>query len=74
MDAAPREPDETFQEWIEQWLAAYPLDAFPEPDFFRVREVLSAAGLSLDCVSASNMRHVLMHVRDKLRAVPNVDE
>ena len=44
---------------ILQWAQAYPLDVFPEPDFKRVHEVLKAAGLSLDQVSASNMRHVV---------------
>ena len=44
---------------IVQWAKAYPLDVFPEPDFAKVREALQAAGLSLDQVSASNMRHVI---------------
>ena len=44
---------------IDVWANAYPLDIFPEPDFKRVREVLEAAGITLDSVSASNMRHVL---------------
>lgn len=43
---------------IEQWAAAYPLDIFPEPDWPKVAETLHAAGLSLDQVSASCMRHV----------------
>lgn len=43
---------------IEQWAAAYPIDAFPEPDWPKVAEALLAAGLSLDQVSASCMRHV----------------
>ena len=49
-------------ERIAQWAKAYPLDIFPEPDFERVNEVLSAAGISLSCVSASNMRHVITGV------------
>jgi predicted TIM-barrel fold metal-dependent hydrolase len=48
---------------IKQWAQAYPLDVFPEPDFARVREALEAAGLSLDQVSASNMRHVITQVQ-----------
>src|SRR5574343_185614 len=44
---------------IDNWAKAYPLDVFPEPDFKRVREVLEAAGITLDSVSASNMRHVI---------------
>ena len=47
---------------IDTWAKAYPLDAFPEPDFKRVREVLEAAGITIDQVSASNMRHVITGV------------
>lgn len=47
---------------IDNWAKAYPLDVFPEPDFKRVREVLEAAGITLDSVSASNMRHVITGV------------
>lgn len=44
---------------IVEWSEAYPLDVFPEPDFEKVRSVLEASGMTLDAVSASNMRHVL---------------
>jgi len=44
---------------IDFWAKAYPLDVFPEPDFRRVRELLEAGGITLDSVSASNMRHVI---------------
>ena len=47
---------------IDNWAKAYPLDVFPEPDLKRVREVLEAAGITLDSVSASNMRHVISGV------------
>lgn len=47
---------------IDTWAKAYPLDVFPEPDFKQVREVLSAAGIAIDQVSASNMRHVITGV------------
>lgn len=47
---------------IDNWAKAYPLDVFPEPDFKRVREVLEAAGITLDSVSASNMRHVIQGI------------
>lgn len=47
---------------IHNWAIAYPLDVFPEPDFKRVREVLEAAGITLDSVSASNMRYVICGV------------
>jgi len=44
---------------IDNWAKAYPLDVFPEPDIKRVREVLAVAGITIDSVSASNMRHVI---------------
>jgi hypothetical protein len=44
---------------IEAWSRAYPLKVFPEPDMTRVRELLEAGGITLDAVSASNMRHVI---------------
>ena len=48
---------------IDNWAKAYPLKVFPEPDFKEVHKVLKAAGLSLDAVSASNMRHVINGVK-----------
>jgi hypothetical protein len=60
-------PADDFREWVEEWAKAYPLDVFPEPDFKRAYEILKAAGISLDCISAANMRHVITRVRDKLR-------
>lgn len=44
---------------IVQWADAYPLDRFPEPDFKQAEKVLSDAGMSLDAISASNMRHAI---------------
>ena len=44
---------------ISQWCAAYPLDIFPEPDFKLARKGLKSVGITMDAVSASNMRHVL---------------
>lgn len=46
-----------------QWADAYPLEAFPEPDMDIARQLLEAGGLTLDAVSASNMRHCLTGVR-----------
>jgi hypothetical protein len=43
---------------LREWAAAYPVDVFPVPDWKRVHEVLKAAGLSLDQISAFNMRYV----------------
>ena len=57
----PLTPSEKLDQ-IRSWCDAYPLDAFPEPDFKRARRLLEAGGVSLDDVSASNMRHVLKGV------------
>jgi len=45
------------------WIDAYPLDIFPEPDFKKAREVLEQHGMTLDAISASNMRHVLRGIK-----------
>lgn len=55
---------ESALERIKSWSMAYPLKVFPEPDFKKVARVLKDAGLSLDAVSASNMRHVIEGVKD----------
>ena len=52
---------------IAVWQKAYPLDVFPEPDMKRAHEVLSAAGMTLDAISASNMRHVLKGIEEIVR-------
>lgn len=44
---------------IVAWSEAYPLANFPEPDWHKAREALQAAGITLDAISASNMRHVI---------------
>jgi hypothetical protein len=49
-------------EHIKQWSEAYPLAVFQEPDFAKAREVLEANGMTLDAISASNMRHVLSRI------------
>lgn len=51
-------------ERIDTWRNAYPLSVFPEPDLKRYAEVLKAAGLTLDAISASNMRHVLAGIEE----------
>jgi len=61
-----------FREWVEHWAEAYPLNIFPEPDMKKARAALETAGLTLDAVSASNMRHVITRVRDKMRAAFDV--
>lgn len=50
---------------IAQWAEAYPVQVFPEPDddyLKRAHEALRAAGLSLDRIAASNMRHLILQV------------
>jgi hypothetical protein len=49
-------------EQIAEWARAYPLTVFPEPDFVKARALLEAGGITLDAVSASNMRHVVTEV------------
>jgi hypothetical protein len=47
---------------IESWSRAYPISAFPKPDYKKAREVLEAAGMTLDAISADCMRHVVDQV------------
>ena len=49
---------------IDTWAKAYPLDIFPKPDLKRAAEVLKASGMTLDSISADNMRHVLDGIKD----------
>jgi len=51
-------------ERIKQWCAAYPLEVFPEPDFKKAAKVLKENGMTIDAISASNMRHVLTGIQD----------
>ena len=48
---------------IDTWAKAYPLSVFPEPDFALAAKLLKDGGLTLDAVSASNMRHVLTGIQ-----------
>lgn len=48
---------------IKQWVEAYPLDIFPEPDLKKAAKVLKDNSMTLDAISASNMRHVLSGVK-----------
>lgn len=50
-------------EKIASWAKAYPLSVFPEPDFAKAHEVLTTAGMTLDAISASNMRYVITQVQ-----------
>ena len=48
---------------IKDWCEAYPISVFPEPDFKKAHEVLKANGMTLDSISASNMKHVITQVQ-----------
>jgi len=50
---------------ISEWVNAYPLDIFPEPDeawFEKASWVLKEHGLALDRFAAHCMRHVITRV------------
>jgi len=57
-------------ESISQWSDAYPLDVFPEPNFEKAYELLKAGGMTLDAISASNMRHIVEGVGEIAKKVP----
>ena len=54
---------------LSQWTYAYPLVPFPEPDFKKAAEILKANNMTLDSITASNMRHVLSGVKDIIRGL-----
>ena len=54
-------------EQIVEWSKAYPISVFPEPDFEKAAKVLKDNGMTLDAVSASNMRHVITEVAKMAR-------
>ena len=60
---AEREKYEDLLHRIKSWAQAYPLSIFPEPDFKKAHEVLTANGMTLHAISASNMRHVITQVQ-----------
>ena len=53
---------------IQKWSEAYPTDIFLEPDLKKAHEVLTAAGMTLDAISAHAMRHVVNGVGEIARA------
>ena len=59
-------PIEPFYE-INEWSKAYPLDLFPDPDFKKAAKVLKEAGMTIDSISAANMRHVILGVVEILK-------
>lgn len=66
-----KEVDENIQDKlakIVQWIEAYPLEVFPEPDLKKAAKVLKENGMTLDAISASNMRHVLNGIKAIIEA------
>jgi len=59
--------DDLFDQ-IKNWCEAYPISVFPEPDFKKAHEVLKANGMTLDAISASNMKHVITQVQKMIDA------
>jgi hypothetical protein len=53
---------------IKGWCEAYPISVFPEPDFKKAHEVLKANGMTLDAISANNMKHVITQVQKMIDA------
>ena len=49
---------------IDTWAKAYPLDIFEKPDLKKAAQVLNAADMTLDAISADAMRHVLDGIKD----------
>jgi hypothetical protein len=62
MDELEKIQDKLYR--IKTWIDAYPLSVFPEPDFKKAHAVLKQHGMSLDAISASNMRHVLEGIKN----------
>ena len=54
--------NETLKETLEllqNWINAYPLDVFPQPDLKLARKLLTDGGVSYDALNAHSMRHVI---------------
>jgi hypothetical protein len=66
--AKEREHYDDLFEQIKNWCEAYPIGVFPEPDFGKAHEVLKANGMTLDAISASNMKHVITQVQKMIDA------
>ena len=65
-----RENNERHDEFFTKlmnWINAYPIAVFPEPDFKKAAKVLNDAGMSIDAISAANMRHVLSGLNEMAR-------
>jgi len=44
---------------LRNWVKAYPLDMFPEPDLELARKLLTDGGVSYDALNVYSMRHVI---------------
>ena len=66
--AKEREHYDDLFDHIKNWCEAYPISVFPEPDFGKAHEVLKANGMTLDAISASNMKHVITQVQNMINA------
>lgn len=49
---------------IKNWSQAYPLKIFPKPNLRKAAKVLKDNGMTLDSISADNMRHVFEGIND----------
>lgn len=66
-EAVPYAVTDNLQKILD-WCEAYPPSVFPEPDFKRAASVLKELGMTLDAISASNMRHILNGVEKYAKA------
>ena len=46
-------------ELLQNWVKAYPLEMFPEPDLKLARKLLTDGGVSYSALNAYSMRHVI---------------
>ncbi|GEM_PF-4488677 len=46
-------------ELLQNWVHAYPISVFPEPDLKLARKLLTDGGISYDALNAYSMRHVI---------------
>lgn len=64
-----REALDEFDGELTCWSQAYPYTVFPEVNLEKAHEALQAAGMTLDAVSASNMRYVLARLNELFQPV-----
>ena len=44
---------------IADWADSCPIEKYPEPDYRKAHDLLSAGGMSLEIICACNMRHAV---------------